>query len=218
MPTELHLPTEVDLVAFISKEAHDLKSPFNRVLGFMKLVLKGMDGPITDQAKEDLTTAYQNSLYAMLLMSSLVETARLSQGERSLTLAACPVEGLLRQALADWKKLGSKDRQPEVTVSAPEALVQADEMFMRQALANSISYVAEFVQESLAISLQVVEEADSCLFTIRSSGKKVIPPPECDLTMYGYIVSQILAQHQAVLRRVEEDEQGAVIEFSLPKA
>jgi K+-sensing histidine kinase KdpD len=178
--------------------------------------MKGMDGPISDQAKEDLTTSYQNSLYAMILMSSLGDGPP-ELGERS-PFGACQADGLLGRALADWKKQGAKDRAVEVTISAPEALVQADEMLLRQCVANCISYVAEFVQESLVVSLQAVEEADTCLFTIRSTGKKLTPPPECDLTMYGYIVSHILELHQGVLRRAEEDELGAVVEFSLPKA
>ncbi len=216
MPKELHLPTEIDLTAFISEEAHDLKSPFNRVLGFMKLILKGMDGPISDQAKEDLTTAYQNSLYAMVLMSSLVEMARLSEGGRPLSPTPCTLDGLLRSALADWKKNGAKDRTPEVTILAPEnAPLEADEMLVRQCLANSISYVLEFVQESLALSLQAVQDGGVSIFTVRSAGKKLVPPPECDLTMYGYILASLLKQHNGTLRRVEEDEQGALIEFSL---
>ena len=51
----LQIPNEIDLAAFISKEAHDIKSPFNRALGFLKLVLEGFDGPISEQAKNDLT-------------------------------------------------------------------------------------------------------------------------------------------------------------------
>jgi signal transduction histidine kinase len=77
MSKELHVPSEIDLAAFVSKEAHDLKSPFNRALGFLKLVLKGMDGPISDQAKEDLTIAYLNIQYTLAMISALVDMARL---------------------------------------------------------------------------------------------------------------------------------------------
>ena len=46
--TALELPEQVDLVHFISREAHDLRSPFNQVVGFTKIVLNGLDGPLTD--------------------------------------------------------------------------------------------------------------------------------------------------------------------------
>ncbi len=80
--TAFALPTDLDLVEFISKEAHDLKSPFNRILGFTKMLLKGMSGPLTDMQKDDLTVVYENSAQAMTAMSDLVDMARLSRGKK----------------------------------------------------------------------------------------------------------------------------------------
>ena len=56
------------------------------------------------------------------------------------------------------------------------------------------------------------------LFTIRSSGSKRLEPPECDLTLYGFAAKGILDLHKGELHRLEEDEQGALVQFSLPKA
>jgi signal transduction histidine kinase len=81
----LNFPEELDLAAFISEEAHDLKSPFNRILGFTKMLMKGMSGPITDMQKDDLTTVYQNGSQAMTMMSNLVDMARLGRGEKSFS-------------------------------------------------------------------------------------------------------------------------------------
>jgi signal transduction histidine kinase len=218
MATKLQLPTEIDLVEFISVEAHDLKSPFNRALGFIKLVLKGMDGPISDQAKEDLTVAFQNSLYAMVLMSSLVEVARLSRGERELTLTECQVDSLLQQVTTEWKRQCPKEKSVEVNFSAPASAIKADEGLIRQSFSNWISYVVEFIEEDATVQIRAEDEEGSCLFTIRSTGKKIQSPPKCDLTLYGYIAQNILTLHRGSLLCAEEDEQGALVQFSLPKA
>lgn len=217
MPTTLQLPTEVDLVEFISKEAHDLKSPFNRILGFLKLVLKGMDGPIPDQAMEDLTTVHKNSLYAMLFMNSLVDMARLSRDERKLYLADCQVEHVLQQSVKDWNKQYPRARLVEVAVSSPESSIRVDEMLLRQGLSNWMSFVAEFVEDDALITLHVEDEPGSCLFTIRSAGKKLPPPPQCDLTIYSFIALRIIDLHGGALRCAEEDERGSVVRFTLPK-
>ena len=217
MPSNLEIPNEVDLVAFISKEAHDLKSPFNRVLGFLKLVLKGMDGPIPDQAREDLTTVYQNSLYSLVLMSGLVEMARLGRGERKPTLTACQTDLLAQQVVVEWKRQSPKEFPVEVVSSAPTALVQADEFLLRQCLGNWMSYVLEFLLGEGKIELQVEEGQHDCQFQVRSSGKKNPRPPECDLTMYGYLAQRLLALNEGYLQQLTEDEQGALVRFSLPK-
>lgn len=218
MSIQLQIPTEIDLTAFISKEAHDLKSPFNRALGFLKLVLKGMDGPISDQAKEDLTIAYQNTQYTLTMMSSLVDLARLGRDERTPKLAPQTVAALVQQAIVEWKRQSPRDGQVTINFSVPDAKVIGDEMMTRQALGKWISYVAEFVQEEAAVDIQVEADEESCLFTIRSSGKKTQPPPECDLTMHGVIAQRLVALQQGEIVLLEEDEQGAKAQFKLPRS
>jgi len=93
------------------------------------------------------------------------------------------------------------------------------EMLLRQALSSWISFVAEYAQEDTTVDIQVEPQGQSCLFTIRSTGKKTLPPPECDLTLYGYIASRIMELLHADLRRAEENEGGgALIQFALPVA
>jgi signal transduction histidine kinase len=205
------------MAAFISKEAHDLKSPFNRALGFLKLVLKGMDGPISDQAQEDLTVAYQNTQYTLTMMNALVDLARLGRGERELTLSAVPVDYALQQALSEWTRKYHKENSVELSLSTTDAKIQADEIMIRQCFGYWVSYVNEFVRGDTTISIQAEEKAGTCLFTIRSSGEKRIPP-DCDLTLFGFAARELLDLHQGEIIQLIEDEQGAMVQFSLPKA
>lgn len=218
MSQELRIPTDIDLAAFISKEAHDLKSPFNRALGFLKLVLEGFDGPISDQAEEDLTVAYQNTQHSLMMMVALVDIARLGRGENDLILETQPLDFILQKTISEWTRKYHKKNRVEINFSAPEVKILADEIMIRQCFANWISYVNEFVQEAANIHIQVEEQSEDHLFTIRSSGSKRLEPPECDLTLYGFAARGILDLHKGELHRLEEDEQGALVQFSLPKA
>ncbi|MFN2153333.1 MAG: sensor histidine kinase [Anaerolineales bacterium] len=218
MSKELHVPSEIDLAAFVSKEAHDLKSPFNRALGFLKLVLKGMDGPISDQAKEDLTIAYLNIQYTLAMISALVDMARLGRGERQLTPESHPVDFVLQQTISEWQRKYHKENPVEINFSAPQIQIQADEIIIRQGIAQWISYVNEFVQEQARIDIQVEAQSEAILFNIESRGLKRQPPPECDLTMYGFVAQKIVELHQGELLKLLETDQGARVQFSLPKA
>lgn len=213
----LQIPNELDLEAFISQEAHDLKSPFNRALGFLKLVLKGMDGPISEQAQEDLTIAYLNMQYTLAMINALVDMARLGRGERQLTLEAHSVEYILQQAISEWQRKYHKENSVEISFSAPGVEVLADEIMIRQGLQQWISYVNEFAQQDAKIDIQAESQSDGCHFVIQSSGKKNLPPPECDLTMYGFVAQKIVELHEGAILRLEELEQGAVVAFYLPQ-
>jgi hypothetical protein len=80
-----------------------------------------------------------------------------------------------------------------------------------------MSYVLEFAREAVKVEIAVTEDAHTCQFQVRSSGKKVPKPPECDLTIYGFLGQKLLALNGGYLQELAEDEQGAQVRFSLPK-
>ena len=218
MAQKLKIPEEVDLTAFISKEAHDLKSPFNRALGFLKLVLKGMDGPISDQAREDLTTVYLNAQYTLTMIGALVDMSRLMRREREPTFAPLPVDYLIQQAITEWKRKYHKENSVEITFAAPEIQVDADEIFFRQGLLYWMLYVNEFAQGESKLEIVVEHRSPEVIFTLTSRGEKQTPPPECDLTLYGFTAKKILDLHSGKLLRLEETDDGALAQFSCPTA
>jgi signal transduction histidine kinase len=215
---QFQFPEELDLASFISEEAHDLKSPFNRILGFTKMMLKGMSGPITDMQREDLTTIFQNSSQAMTMMSNLVDMARLSRGEKSFAPVESEANRLLSQVVAYWgQNKTDKEVEFEIVAYAPEAPLTADEPLLRQCILNLCLYLAEYTQLPCKISLGVEEEIDGLLFSLRSKGQKNPIPVEIDLTMSAFIGQSIIKLHGGQFRKTEGDDEGGLIEFVLPK-
>src|SRR5512136_961698 len=97
--TPLEFPSQIDLVNFVSHYANDLRSPFNRMMGFLKIVLKGQDGPLTDLQKEDLNTVYQNSISAFTMVANLIDISRFIAGEKNINLTDAGVAPLFQQAI-----------------------------------------------------------------------------------------------------------------------
>jgi hypothetical protein len=95
--------------------------------------------------------------------------------------------------------------------------VLADEIMIRQGLQQWISYVNEFVQQDAKIEIQAESRSEGCCFIIKGGGKQTLPPPECDLTMYGFVAQKIVELHQGQILRIEKTDQGAVVEFCLPQ-
>ena len=49
---QIILPTQIDLDQFISVQAHDLRTPFNHIIGFSKMTLNTIgDAPLTNFQK-----------------------------------------------------------------------------------------------------------------------------------------------------------------------
>lgn len=50
---------------------HDLKTPINAITGFSKVILKGIDGPITDFQQEDLTAIFEAGQQLLEMLDDL---------------------------------------------------------------------------------------------------------------------------------------------------
>lgn len=215
--TTFDIPDQFDIVEFISKEAHDLKSPFNRILGFTKMLLKGMSGPLTDMQKDDLTVVYENSAQAMAAMSNLVDMARLSRGEKAFSAVEANLGNLLAQTVAYWKQ-NKAVKDVELVTNLPEAeiKVRADESLLKQCLLNWILYVVEYTQAPAQVTLTLESRESGALITIQGQGKRNIAAAEMILTMAAYIGQAILKLHNGQVLLAEGDDEGAVIRVSLP--
>jgi len=55
----------------MSRMSHDLKTPINAITGFSKVILKGIDGPITDFQQEDLTSIYEAGNKLLVMVNDL---------------------------------------------------------------------------------------------------------------------------------------------------
>ena len=120
--------TDIDIAEFISERAHDLRSPYNHVVGFTKMVLNGQSGPLTDLQKKDLSTSYKSALRTLWLMNNMIDMARLSIGNRSIYLSNVDINQVLEQAIAHWKKFNYEDNSTIASlVLVNSSLIKADE-------------------------------------------------------------------------------------------
>jgi K+-sensing histidine kinase KdpD len=216
--TPLEFPSKIDLNQFVSHYAHDLRSPFNRMMGFLKIVLKGQDGPLTDLQKEDLNTVYQNSVYAFTMVANLIDISRLILGEKSLNLSEISLVSLFQQAISQFQKY-HPDLSVQFETNLPKELgpIRVDNVLFSQALTGLIACVVECVKPPAQVSLTVEDGPQECLITVRSTGQLAINPSHLDLDSYGYISQTIISLHGGEFRTKESGEAGAVIQLALPK-
>ncbi len=50
---------------FLSWASHDLKTPLNAIIGFTRVVMKGMDSPVNDVKTGNLTTVYNGGQHVL---------------------------------------------------------------------------------------------------------------------------------------------------------
>jgi signal transduction histidine kinase len=210
-------PVLFDLAQFVSVEAHDLRSPFNQVVGFSKLVLNGQDGPLTDVQKEDLTTVYQSAMRALTLINSVIDLARLGRREKVATMAPVDIVEVLHQAIGQWKKFHSGRRievETDYEAAAPSLL--ADEAYLKQAVFCFMAYAAAYVEDPAKIIIRAEIEPGWQVVTITSVGGRPPRPSALDLSLHGSVGRGMVELSGGLIRSGEDRPDGATICFALP--
>ncbi len=210
------IPTDLDLTAFISREAHDLKSPFNRILGFTKMVLKGMDGPLTDLQREDLTTVYQNSQQAMSFVSNLIDMARLQRGEKTPEWQDCTLKEVLERAAQEWRT-GTPEESASLEMHLPASSpIQADKTLLRQAFRHVLHYLSTWVKAPATLQVEATLSQGAYQIRLQAHGEHNLAAPEMELTMWSFIAQHIFQLHNGEIHTARRGKQGAEFHITLP--
>jgi len=216
--SQIEFPAQIDLEEKISDWAHDLRSPFNHVLGFTKLMLKGQSGPLTDMQKEDLTTVYRSSLRAMALINNLIEIARLQRSEKDIKPAPLELESTIDQSIAEWQKNNPGVEMPIallMVTQSPSAVL--DKKPFEWVLHGFFSYLAAYSDGTGSLTLEVEEEPDILVFMLRQTGIAKKGFDEITLEMFAFICKAYIELQGGQIRQNELNETEAVVQFTLPK-
>lgn len=204
----------LNLDDFISWAAHDLKTPLNAVIGFTKVVLKGIDGPLNETQTTDLTTAFNGSQRMLALISQLVEIARLNNGHLALYRSERDLSDLIVETAERWKNQNlTKPLSTDIQITSP--LFDIDPQQMRQVITYLLTFAALRITEG-TVSLTARADEMGLKLTIQSEGKKAVDPMEMDTAMLSYITRSLIRMHGGQMADPQETETGLLLGFTLP--
>ena len=141
---------ELDLLKnrFLANMTHELRTPLNAIIGFSRVILKGIDGPLTIEQEEDLTAIHQNGQHLLALISDVLDLAKIEAGKIALVIQEVDIQMMVNNIVPTIRGL-LHDRPVflHVEVDDDVPLVEVDEIRMRQVLLNLLSNAAKYTEE-----------------------------------------------------------------------
>ena len=145
---------------FLANMSHELRTPLNSIIGFARVILKGIDGPITDLQQQDLTAIFNSGQHLLGLINDILDLSRIEAGKMDLTFDEVNVSDLISSVMSTAAGL-VKDKPIEMKseIEPDLPLVRADAMRIRQVLINFMSNAAKFTEEGEIVVKANLEEA-----------------------------------------------------------
>jgi signal transduction histidine kinase len=81
---------------FIAHMSHELRAPLNSIMGFSGLMLKGMDGQLTDAQHQDVEAIHNSSKQLLRLINDMLEVSQVwasETGTRRTEMSSPPIRG-----------------------------------------------------------------------------------------------------------------------------
>ena len=160
---------------FLANMSHELRTPLNSIIGFSRVILKGIDGPITEEQEEDLSSIYQNGQHLLTLINEILDMAKIEAGKMALTFETTDILPITESVYKTVKGL-IQPGKIELIWNVAENLptIEADPLRIRQILLNLLSNAAKYTDEG-QVQLHVHQDNDHIHFKISDTGIGIAP-------------------------------------------
>jgi len=133
---------------FLANMSHELRTPLNSIIGFSRVILKGIDGPVTELMQQDLTAIYNSGQHLLGLINDILDLAKIEAGKMELAFDEVNITDLSASVLSTMSGL-IKDKSIQMKRNIEPELppVKADAIRIRQVMINLLSNAAKFTEE-----------------------------------------------------------------------
>jgi PAS domain S-box-containing protein len=171
---------------FLANMSHELRTPLNSIIGFSRVILKGIDGQISELQQQDLTAIYNSGQHLLGLINDVLDLAKIEAGKMELAFDEVNISDLITSVMATASGL-VKDKSIKLTRTVHGELptVRADAMRVRQVLLNLLSNAAKFTDEGeIAVEAMVqsgMAGQPEILVSVTDTGPGIAPEDQAKL-------------------------------------
>ena len=155
---------------FFSIIAHDLKSPFNAIIGFSDMLAEEVQGKNYENIGQYAAIIEDSSKRAMDLLMNLMEWSRSQTGRMEFNPETIDIVGLINDVTA---LLDDSAKQKSITIykKTPDNLaVFADKAMTGTILRNLISNAIKFTQPNGQVAISVQQKKTELIVSVQDSG------------------------------------------------
>jgi signal transduction histidine kinase/CheY-like chemotaxis protein len=145
---------------FLANMSHELRTPLNSIIGFSRVIMKGIDGPINETQGQDLNAIYNSGQHLLSLINDILDLSKIEAGKLELSFSDVNLAEMVNSVMSTAAGL-IKGKPVRLLHKIPDdlPLVQIDNTRIRQVLLNLISNASKFTDEgSITIEAMPVNE------------------------------------------------------------
>lgn len=155
---------------FFSILAHDLKNPFNSLIGLSDLLVEDFDETSEEEKLDMIQKIQRTSESAYALLENLLDWARMQAGSISLNIQLIDLFPVIKDVL-DINNLHAYNKKIKIFNEVPEDIsICADENMLLTIIRNLVSNAIKFTHHGGKVWIRAFEEEDRVRIIVEDSG------------------------------------------------
>jgi len=161
---------------FLATLSHELRTPINAVLGWVRMLRSGALGP--EKQDRALDTIDRNTRAQVQLIEDLLDFSRITAGKLQLTVAPVDLCGVVEAAL-DTVRPAAEARgvriQADLDACAEAGAIQGDATRLQQIVWNLLSNAVKFSRRGDRVRVTLTREPSSVQIVVADTGQGIDP-------------------------------------------
>lgn len=155
---------------FLTNMSHALRTPLDSVIGFSRIMLKELDGPLNDMQRSDLDTIYESGRQLLGLINDMLELTQLDLGTAPFSLAEVDLAEIVEGVMATARALAmGKPVQLYHEVSPEVPHLFTDGQRVRQVILALLSNAVKYTERG-SIHLRASRDNGQVTISVRDTG------------------------------------------------
>lgn len=155
---------------FFSIIAHDLRSPFNAIIGLSELLVEEIDEKNYENAQEYSSVILQSARRAVALLNNLMEWAQLKTGKIEYNPEYFNIVALVKETTSLYKEIAKKKSIALEEILPHFLSLYADKAMISSILRNFISNAIKFTMPGGKVVVTVEEKSKEIIFSVKDTG------------------------------------------------
>ena len=159
---------------FLTNMSHALRTPLNSIIGFSRVLLKELDGPLNEMQSADLTAIHESGRQLLGLINDMLELSRLELGVARFAPGEVDLREIIEGVMATTRALArGKAVQIQEEVPAELPTLYTDRQRVRQVILALLSNAVKYTEKG-SISLRAYVEDDHVTISVTDTGLAIL--------------------------------------------
>jgi signal transduction histidine kinase len=158
---------------FLAALSHELRTPLNAILGFTDVLLAEVDGPLTDDARENLSVIRGSGEHLRALIDDILDLSALESGELRLSSRSVDVYPIAQEVVRE-AGIAASAKGLALELAGKPAFAFADPRRVRQIIGNVVGNAIKFTSQG-KVTVRVDPRDGGVSIVIADTGPGIAP-------------------------------------------